>query len=235
MSKQVLTMKGYDLFECVSAFQKEIRRGNEMNAMYWGVELYESGFTAYAWKRMIIISIEDIGIINPAAPLIVSNLKQLYEEMVKADDKKQQYRLPYVQAILYLVRSKKSRHTDWALNYYFDSHLFDDNRLEIPEYALDIHTRRGKIKGKTINDFFDEGSVLNNNVELPYEDFYKEECRKRWNDKEWIRKSNLEKARRKDIKEQKAKAKAQRASLKNESKKIEESQENTQKNKTLFD
>jgi replication-associated recombination protein RarA len=46
--EQVTTLNGYDLFEVVSAFQKEIRRCNEEGAMYWGVELYESGFIPYA-------------------------------------------------------------------------------------------------------------------------------------------------------------------------------------------
>ena len=44
MNKQVLTMKGYDMFEVISAFQKSIRRGLEDDAMFWGVELYNSGF-----------------------------------------------------------------------------------------------------------------------------------------------------------------------------------------------
>ena len=33
------TPGGYDLFEVLSALQKEIRRGNEYNAVYWAAEL----------------------------------------------------------------------------------------------------------------------------------------------------------------------------------------------------
>lgn len=195
-AKQILTMKGYDLFEVVSAFQKAIRRGKEDEAMFWGVELHESGFIPYAWKRMIVISTEDIGLANPQAPLMIKTLKEMYEDMAKANDKKKQFRLPYVQAILYLVHSPKSRHTDWALNYWFDSHLFDEYNMEIPDYALDIHTRRGKRMGKTITEFFTEGSVIENAKDLPNEKFYMHECQKRWEDKDWCSRADAEKARR---------------------------------------
>ena len=33
------TPKGYDLHEVISALQKEIRRGNEYEAVYWATEL----------------------------------------------------------------------------------------------------------------------------------------------------------------------------------------------------
>lgn len=186
--EKIFTKNGYDMFEVVSAFQKEIRRCNEMNAMFWGVELYESGFIPYAWKRMTVICTEDIGLANPLAPVVLNALYEQYRRLSEAkNDKKKQNRLPYVQAILYLVHSPKSRHTDWALNYHFDSHYFIDfNKIEIPEYALDIHTMRGKRKGKTIRDFFTEGSLVENHNVLENEEFYKRECEKRWTDRNWL-------------------------------------------------
>ena len=186
--EQVKTLNGYDLFEVVSALQKEIRRCNEHGAMYWGVELYESGFIPYAWKRMIIMSTEDIGLANPMAPVVINALYEQYQKLSEAkNDRKKQNRLPYVQAILYLANSPKSRHTDWALNYHFDSHYFiDTDKREIPDYAIDIHTRKGKAIGKTINDFFEEGSHVENHTELEHEEFYKNECRKRWTDPKWM-------------------------------------------------
>ena len=81
------------------------------------------------------------------------------------------------------------------MNYHFDTHLLE--RIEIPDYALDIHTRRGKAMGRTIRYFFDEGSKLSNEVVLPLENFYKEQCDKRWHDQEWNKKAQAEKDRRK--------------------------------------
>lgn len=203
MSYQLKTIKGYDLFEVVSAFQKSIRRGKEHDAMFWGVELYESGYIPLAWKRMIVICTEDIGLAYPSAPVIINALKQQYDELSKADDKKQQCRLPYVQAVLFLTHAPKSRITDWALNYWFDSHLFDTHNREIPEYALDIHTRRGKSKGKTITHFFTEGSIVENHKVFTNEKEYADECRKRWENPEWCKQADQEKERRKNMRTQK--------------------------------
>lgn len=194
--ENIKTIKGYDMFEVVSAFQKSIRRGKEDDAMFWGVELIESGFVKVAWKRMLVMSTEDIGLANPMAPVIINALKQQYDALYNTCDRKKQYRLPYVQAILYLVHSKKSRHTDWALNYWFDSHLGTAQDRPIPDYALDVHTRRGKAMGKTIDAFFTEGSIVTNNEVLPNEEFYRDECRKRWNSREWCQKADAEKIRR---------------------------------------
>ena len=33
------TKRGYDMYELISALQKDIRRGNEYEAMFWAVEL----------------------------------------------------------------------------------------------------------------------------------------------------------------------------------------------------
>ena len=184
MADKILTYNGYDMFEVVSALQKAIRRGSEEDAMYWGVEMFISGFIPYAWKRLIIISMEDVGLANPWAPLVVKKYKEIYDEMTK-DDKKNQFRLPYVQAILYLVHCQKSRHTDWAQGYWFDEVMWCGGQKKIPDYALDIHTRRGKMIGKTIEDFFNEGSLVNNHEVMPNEEFYRDKCHERWTSKEW--------------------------------------------------
>ena len=49
------TKRGYDFGEVASAFQKAIRRGDARLAGYWGLELYDSGFREYVWKRLFII------------------------------------------------------------------------------------------------------------------------------------------------------------------------------------
>ena len=52
---------GYKLGEVASALQKSIRRGDEPQALFWSTELDLSGYTEYAWKRLRIITSEDIG------------------------------------------------------------------------------------------------------------------------------------------------------------------------------
>ena len=76
-----------------------------------------------------------------------------------------------------------------------------ESRLEIPDYALDIHTRRGKIIGKTIVDFFEAGSIINNEQFQENTEFYKNTCRERWTNKTWNEKIKVDKAERARIKE----------------------------------
>jgi hypothetical protein len=43
---------------------------------------------------------------------------------------------------------------------------------EVPDYALDVHTRRGKRKGRGLMFFYNEGSKINNEVKVQDDDFY---------------------------------------------------------------
>ena len=48
------TQNGYPLDEIISALQKDIRRGNEEQALYWCLEMVPR-FEAYLWRRLIVI------------------------------------------------------------------------------------------------------------------------------------------------------------------------------------
>ena len=106
MINQILTLKGYDLYEVVSAFQKSIRRGMEKESMFWGIELHESGFANHAWRRMLIMSTEDIGLANPFAPVVINSLNDQYNKLFNPKDHKAQHRLPYTQAIWFTPRNQ---------------------------------------------------------------------------------------------------------------------------------
>ena len=62
------TQKGYEFFEVSSAFQKSIRRCMEDEALYWAIELWNSNYKEYVWKRMLIIASEDVGLAEPTMP-----------------------------------------------------------------------------------------------------------------------------------------------------------------------
>ena len=53
------TKNGYDFLECASALQKSIRRNDIVVAAFFGVELWQSGYGNYVWKRLYTISAED--------------------------------------------------------------------------------------------------------------------------------------------------------------------------------
>ena len=59
MDRQIKTIRGYDFYEVTSAMQKAIRRSDLKLAGYFALELFESGFWLYLWKRLLTISAED--------------------------------------------------------------------------------------------------------------------------------------------------------------------------------
>ena len=164
---KVTTRNGHPLGEVASAFQKAIRRGLEDEALHWGIELDMSNYGEYAWKRLRIMTSEDVGL---AEPNLAATVYALYQNWVdqrrKKDVKHGPERLFLVHAILLLVRAKKSRVVDHALITYYGNH---DHR-PIPDYALDKHTGAGRRLGRGVQHFFDEGIKLANRAELddPY-------------------------------------------------------------------
>lgn len=153
------TINGYSFGEVASALQKSIRRGDVDAALYWAVELYESNFDGYAWKRMRIIVSEDIGPANPLLPAVVAALYQTFLDLKKKKDAKNQpERLPFVHAVILLAASPKSRIVDNALIAHFFTHHGD--RREVPDYALDKHTVRGRNMGRGFEHFFTHGAKL---------------------------------------------------------------------------
>ena len=155
------TPKGYELHEVISALQKEIRRCNEYEAVYWAIELAAFNPTAL-WNRLRVIASEDIGIANPNASLLVDVLEKQY----MAAGKNESSRLFLVHAVLYLARSPKSRIVDNLLTVVYNT----EEKLQIPDYALDKHTYRGKKMGRGWEHFFAEGAKLEKQaLEDPYE------------------------------------------------------------------
>ncbi len=151
------TVGGYDLYEVMSALQKSIRRGLEDDALFWGTEMCLSEYTDHAWKRLLVIASEDVGMADTTAVVAVKTLHDLYTQYKKDDSA----RLWFVHAILILVYARKSRCVDNAAIVYFEG---PREERHIPDYALDIHTPQGKAMGRGYEHFFDVGATLENVV-----------------------------------------------------------------------
>jgi replication-associated recombination protein RarA len=166
----------FNTFELLSAFQKSVRRGLEDDALYWGVQLYrntnqEAGM---AFNRLVVMASEDIGLADPQAALLIHSLHNFWRNMPKdkrwPDKIQGEGRLYFVHAVLVAVRAKKSRMVDNILITYFNAPR--DSR-DIPDYALDKHTSRGKAMGRGVDHFFEEGAKLANE-DTSLGDVYKE-------------------------------------------------------------
>lgn len=158
-SYQRLTKKGYDFYEVASAFQKSIRRGLLEDAMYWGIELYESSYAEYAWKRMVIMASEDVGLGEPSCIVQIIALKQSYDFLELRHDQGAK-KLPFTQAVVVLVKSRKSRFIDHAITVYWQQNK--EEVKPIPDWAFDMHTRKGKAMGRGLSYFYKESCLIAN-------------------------------------------------------------------------
>jgi replication-associated recombination protein RarA len=143
----------------------------EEDALFWATELDMAGYGAYVWKRLRIIASEDIGL---ADPIVCLQVRALYENWVEQrkkhkEDPSQAERLFLVHALLVCARSRKSRMVDTSLMFMYEGVR---PKVPIPDFALDMHTIRGRRMGRGVDHFFDEGAQLANKgtVEDPYED-----------------------------------------------------------------
>ena len=167
MSDQVLTKKGYDFYEVSSAFQKSIRRCLEHDALYWGIELYESGYKDYCWKRMVIMCSEDVGLGEPSTIVQMMALKESFEYLQRMKDYGAM-KLPFTHAIVLLCRSRKSRYIDHAITVNWQNH--QEELKGIPDWAFDMHTRRGKAMGRGLQYFYQESCKIANANKLKGEE-----------------------------------------------------------------
>lgn len=149
------TKNGYPADEVLSALQKEIRRGNVENAVYWTYELCLSGmiFQEKLWERLTTIAVEDVGLGNPQAILIVRALNEAFHSTFDKEDDK------LIQALFasaYLAQSPKDRLIDEmksCLGLFW-------KKKAIPDYAIDRHTKRGKRMGRGMLHFWEEGAKI---------------------------------------------------------------------------
>jgi replication-associated recombination protein RarA len=173
MRYEVKTLNGYEFFECSSALQKSIRRGLEDDALFWAVELSKSNFNEYIWKRLKIISSEDVGFADPLISSEINSLYQMWKDLAKKkDDKHYPERLFLVHAVIMLSRAKKSRYVDWQTCYAFGCH--ESRFRPIPDFALDKHTKSGRKLGRSMAHFIEEGCKLENFHPVPEEETSKQ-------------------------------------------------------------
>ena len=165
---QITTQNGYKLGEVISALQKDIRRGNEYNAMYWCLELIPK-FENYLWKRLTVIVNEDIGIAAPELLTLVPSQANVYFAFREDKGRSGSARLVLANTILAMCRAPKSRIAD-----HFQCTVLQNKihmaQMPIPDYALDKHTGAGKQMGRGTEHWLEEGCKLVNPADLddPY-------------------------------------------------------------------
>jgi replication-associated recombination protein RarA len=176
MYQKLSTAGGYPLDEVISALQKEIRRAQVAQAIFWAKELIRSGYSAYLWRRLFVIVSEDIGLADDQCPALLQALYQnwlLVNKKAKDEsitlEEQERSSLILVHAVMRLAYSAKNREVADA-NTVIDMEYAQGQRLQVPDYALDGHTARGRAAGrvgKKAEEFFQkEGRVIFPDVDV---------------------------------------------------------------------
>lgn len=179
--RDVRTPDGHSPDEVVSALQKEIRRGNELEAVYWAQELEGVGWSAWLWRRLEEISHEDIGLADPQCAMFVRSCREQYEHYWKT--KKIRLNLALINAVVMLARAPKSRLAD---DLYVLVWMDPNLKFEVPDYALDKHTKRGKQLGRGLEHFLTEGALIRpvhkwaNEIDQEKADWYANDLMDKW-------------------------------------------------------
>lgn len=150
---------GYNIAQCVSAAIKEVRRSNELGAVFWAHQVAISGIQAekFLWELIRVHSIEECGLANPLAITVVSDAMTLYFDLPDRDDRRYAV-LAF--AITYLARSKKTRYSNELFQQVAYQLREGNLRLEMPDYAIDLHLPEGRRLGRGLVHYLTEASVL---------------------------------------------------------------------------
>ena len=153
--------------------QKSIRRGLIKDAVTFAYELYitSPALEEKLWRRLQAISVEDVGFGDLNAPVLINSLNQMRQNFPYTDGDRSIF---FVHAVHYLCRAKKDRSSDNLKNIIKTS--FEYGKIpEIPDFALDMHTGKGRAMGRDYKHFLEEGSKIENRLNENGVDDYKQE------------------------------------------------------------
>jgi replication-associated recombination protein RarA len=156
---RVETVHGFRADELISTFQKSIRRGLTENAALVAYELYVTSaeLEEHLWRRLEVISVEDVGLANPIAPALIDALYGMHERAVRGTGDRFLFLLHGVRL---LAGSAKDRSTDEMANWVLRVVDSGEQLPEVPDFAFDMHTTRGREMGRDIHHFLREGAIV---------------------------------------------------------------------------
>jgi replication-associated recombination protein RarA len=142
--------------------QKDIRRGNVDNAVLAAYEMLTTSpeVAEHLWHRLKVIAVEDIGMGEPMAPVLLNALHANYRAATGGEQA-----MMAVHAVRFLANAKKDRtsseHTD-LITYQVES---GERVVSVPDYALCVHTRAGQEMGRDLLQWWEDGATVNNELE----------------------------------------------------------------------
>jgi replication-associated recombination protein RarA len=154
------TLHGLASDEVRSALHKHCRQGRVEQAVRAVIELVrtDEDHEHMAWTRLRVIAAEDVGFAAPMAPVVVAALHDSSLLFPVGSYERQELA---AQAAAYLAVTPKDPTASEILQVVLAEDLVPD----IPDAAVDVHTRRGQELGRTLADWWESGAVVAPEVE----------------------------------------------------------------------
>lgn len=155
----VTTAHGFAADELISALQKSIRRGLVENAALTAFEMFSTSpeLEEYLWRRLEIISVEDVGFGNLEAPVVIHTLNDFRQRA----ERESPDRLIYlIHAVRVLALSPKDRTSDEMATWVRHAVAHGEAQPVIHDFMLDMHTKRGQEMGRDFRHWFMEGAQV---------------------------------------------------------------------------
>lgn len=162
--QRTTTEHGLAADEVISALQKSVRRGLVENALLLGWEMFltSAELEEKLWSRLGVISVEDVGFGNLDAPMLVDTLYRMHQRYPRPEHDRFLFA---AHAIRVMASGRKDRTTDDMVNWAKHSMAQGERVPEIPDFAIDMHTRRGEELGRDYLYFMEEASKVSPQIE----------------------------------------------------------------------
>lgn len=164
MWAEMKTRNGFVADEIISCYQKAVRRSMVEEACEYAYELYITSpqLLDKLWRRILTISVEDIGFGNLNAAVQVNALNEMRKNYPYDDGDQPMY---FIHATRILAESTKDRSSDYLKNIVIKSFAMG-KKVEVMDVALDKHTKRGQEMGRGSKHFFEEGTKVIPQLEI---------------------------------------------------------------------
>ena len=162
--QNVKTQHGIAADEVISGLQKCLRRGLIESALLIAYEMYVTSpeLEEMLWSRLCVIAVEDVGAGNLSLPVLVDTLYRTHSRYPRPIGDRFLFA---AHAIRLIAESPKDRTTDDMVNFARLENVVRGKAPEVPDFAIDMHTKRGWEMGRGYEHFMTEASRVENRVD----------------------------------------------------------------------
>ena len=114
------------------------------------------------WSRLETIAVEDVGFGDLNVPVLIHVLDQMRKNFPYNDGDQPMY---FIHAIRVLCACTKDRSSDYLKNIIIKESAMG-KVMEVPDIALDKHTKRGQEMGRGSKHFFEEATKVIPQLEI---------------------------------------------------------------------